>query len=185
MPTPRPRAVLITGAPATGKSTVGRLVAGALHAALLDQDVVTGPLVAAVETLTGDAGLDGPVGRALRAARYEAIVAAAEDCLAVGTSAVLVAPFTTERSDADAYRVLAERFATVGATTTLVWLTAPMRVLLARMAARGADRDAGKLADPAGYFTPGVLAAPMVPHIAVNAGAPPESQLAEIVSSLA
>lgn len=172
-------AILMTGAPATGKTTVGRLVAGALGAAVVDQDVVTGPLVAAI-----GADLDGPAGAALRAARYESIVATAEDCLSVGTSAVLVAPFTTERSHPDAFRVLTERFAAVGASTTLVWLTAPAGVLVARMTERGAGRDAGKLADPDTYFRAGLLAAPAVPHVRIDATQDPRAQLDNILTSL-
>lgn len=174
-------AILMTGAPATGKTTVGRLVAGVLGAALVDQDVVTGPLVAAI---AADVDLDGPVGAALRAARYESIVATAEDCLSVGTSAVLVAPFTTERSHPDAFRVLTERFAAVGASTTLVWLTAPAGVLVTRMIERGADRDAGKLADPDTYFRAGLLAAPAVPHVRIDATQDPRAQLDNILTSL-
>lgn len=178
MSTPLARAVLITGAPATGKSTVGRLVAGALGAALLDQDVVTGPLVDAI-----GADLDGPSGRALRAARYESIVATAEDCLTVGVSVVLVAPFTAERSDAGAFRALETRFAAAGATTTLVWLTAPADVLVARMTRRGAGRDTAKRANPDAYFGPGLLVPPVVPHLAVEAGVDAEQQLRHILSS--
>ncbi|GAA0277298.1 AAA family ATPase [Cryptosporangium japonicum] len=170
-------AVLMTGAPATGKTTVGRLVAGALRAAILDQDVVTGPFV-------DGADLDGPAGRALRAARYESILAAACDCLAVGTPAVLVAPFTAERAHADAFGVLVDRFAAVGAATTLVWLTAPADVLVARMAARGAGRDAGKLADPAAYFRAGLLDAPSVPHVRIDATRDPRRQRDTILSFL-
>ncbi|SHN43630.1 AAA family ATPase [Cryptosporangium aurantiacum] len=162
-------AVLITGPPGAGKSTLGRRVAAALGAALLDLDVLTGPLV-------GAADLDGG---ALRDARYDALVATAADCLAVGTSAVLVAPFTTERSDPDAYRVLVERFA--GAVTTLVWLTAPADVLAARVAARGASRDAGK---HPGFFGPELLRAPVVPHVPVDATATPANQLVTVLASL-
>ncbi|TQS41043.1 AAA family ATPase [Cryptosporangium phraense] len=169
-------AVLMTGAPATGKSTVGRLVARALKAALLDQDVITGPLVEAI-----GADLDGPSGLALRRARYESIVATAEDCLAVGVSVVLVAPFTTERTDVDAYRQLEAR---LGVPTTLVWLTAPAAVLVARMTARGALRDAGKLADPDAYFSTGLLAPPAAPHVAVDASVDPVTQLENILTSL-
>jgi predicted kinase len=176
---PPPRAILITGAPATGKSTVGRSVAGALRAALLDQDVVTGPLVEAA-----GAELDGPTGAALRTARYEAIVATAGSCLAIGVSAVLVAPFTTERSDPAAYGRLVTRFAAVGATTTLVWLTAPAEVLAARMARRSVPRDVGKLADPGSYFTPALLAPPLVPHLAIDATTGLDIQLTSVLSSL-
>ncbi|WP_035854810.1 AAA family ATPase [Cryptosporangium arvum] len=167
----------MTGAPATGKTTVGRLVAGALRAAILDQDVVTGPFVAGAD-------LDGPAGRALRAARYESIVATACDCLSVGTAAVLVAPFTTERARADAFGALVDRFAAAGASTTLVWLTAPADVLVARMGARAAERDAGKLADAAAYFRAGLLAAPAVPHVRVDATLDPRVQLDTVLSSL-
>ncbi|MFI5952347.1 AAA family ATPase [Cryptosporangium sp. NPDC051539] len=173
------RAVLMTGAPATGKSTVGRLVARALRAALLDQDVVTGPLVEAM-----GADLDGPSGAALRRARYESIVATAEDCLSVGVAAVLVAPFTTERSSAAALRAIASRFAAVEATTTLVWLTAPAEVLVQRMLDRGASRDRGKLTDPDTYFASALLAPPTVPHVAVDATVDPETQLDNILASL-
>ncbi|MFG1922138.1 AAA family ATPase [Cryptosporangium sp. NPDC048952] len=167
----------MTGAPATGKTTVGRLVAGALRAAILDQDVVTGPFVVGAD-------LDGAAGAALRAARYESILATAADCLSVGTSAVLVAPFTTERSDSGAFGVLVERFAAVGASTTLVWLTAPADILIARMSSRGAERDAGKLADPSAYFRAGLLDAPAVPHVRIDATQDPVAQLENILTSL-
>ena len=91
-------AVLITGWPASGKSTVGRALASRLGAALIDQDTATAPLVAVVSELVGVSDLDdvrlaGPT----RAARYETVIALAEDNLRVGTPVVVVAPFTEER----------------------------------------------------------------------------------------
>lgn len=50
--------VLLTGAPATGKSTLGRLLDGRLRAALLDQDVATKPLVDVVRGLVEVEDLD-------------------------------------------------------------------------------------------------------------------------------
>jgi predicted kinase len=95
-----PPAVLLTGSPAAGKSTVGRALARRLRAALVDQDTATAPLVAVVADLVGvddldDRRLAGPT----RGARYEAVTALAEDNLRIGTPVVLVAPFTSERRD--------------------------------------------------------------------------------------
>jgi shikimate kinase len=62
--------VLLTGAPGTGKSTVGRLLAGRLRATLLDQDVATTPLVDVARGLVETKGLDDPrPGELTRAAR--------------------------------------------------------------------------------------------------------------------
>ena len=95
-----PLAVLVCGAPGSGKSTVGALVARGLRAALLDLDTATASLVAVIGELHGTDNLDDPsFARRTRAARYEALTSLAEDNLAAGISAVMVAPFTLERRD--------------------------------------------------------------------------------------
>ncbi len=116
-------AVLLTGWPAAGKSTVGRALARRLGAALVDQDTATAPLVAVVMDLLGvhdldDARLAGPT----RQARYETVTALAEDNLRVGTPVVLVAPFTDERRDLDAWAALDRRLRAAGGSPLLVWL---------------------------------------------------------------
>ena len=96
----QPLAVLVSGAPGSGKSTVGALIARHLGAALLDLDTATDSLTAVIGELCGSHDLDDPeLARGTRAARYEAIIALAEDNLAAGVSAVMVAPFSTERRD--------------------------------------------------------------------------------------
>jgi predicted kinase len=110
-------AVLVTGAPATGKSTLARLLAGRLGAALLDQDVATGPLVEVVQRLVGTDDLDDPRLRdATRTARYEVLTALAVENLAAGVPVVLVAPYTAERADPAAWERLraAARLALTG-----------------------------------------------------------------------
>ncbi|MDT4976001.1 MAG: hypothetical protein QOG98_1759, partial [Pseudonocardiales bacterium] len=63
-------ALVVCGAPASGKSTLGRALATRLGAAILDQDVLTAPLVAVVSALLGSADLDSPeLAGATRAAR--------------------------------------------------------------------------------------------------------------------
>ena len=115
--------VLLTGPPASGKSTVGRALARHLRAALVDQDTATAPLTAVVAELVGVDDLDdhrlaGPT----RAARYETVAALAEDNLRVGTPVVLVAPFTAERRDVLAWDALGGRLRAAGGSPLLVWL---------------------------------------------------------------
>ena len=113
-------AVLLTGWPAAGKSTVGRALARRLGAALVDQDTATAPLVAVVAGLVGTDDLDdqrlaGPT----RTARYETVTALAEDNLRIGTPVVLVAPFTRERRDPGARAALNRRLRAAGGTPLL------------------------------------------------------------------
>lgn len=169
----RPAALVVTGAPGAGKSTLGAALAALLGAALLDQDVLTGPLVAAVCAQLGTDDLDDPrVVAATRAPRYEALTATAEDCLRCGTPAVLVAPFTRERTDPAAWRALSARLRAAGGAPRLVWATVPPAELVRRVRARGAARDAAKLADPAAFLAGLDLAPPVVDHLAVDTTRP-------------
>jgi predicted kinase len=138
--------VVVCGPPATGKSTLGAALARALGAALLDQDVVTGPLTAAVARQLGTDDLDSPaLGGATRTARYETLHAAAEDNLRVGHPVVLVAPYTTERRDPAAWQRPADQLRAAGGTPFMVWLHLAPAGLLVRLRERSAARDRGKL----------------------------------------
>jgi predicted kinase len=177
--------VIVSGPPAAGKSTLGAGVASVLGAALLDQDVLTGPLTAVIAGLLRTTDLDDPVlAEATRDARYETIVAAAADSLRCGTPAVLVAPFTAERAGPGRWAALAARLTAAGGRPRLVWLELPAGELLSRLRARGADRDAGKLADPAGFLSRSQVATPVIPHLAVDATWPPHRQIDFVVAAL-
>jgi predicted kinase len=177
-------ALLVTGPPASGKSTLAVAVAARLGAALLDQDVLTGALTAVVGDLVGTHDLDDPrlAGRT-RDARYEAVLATAEHNLRAGTPVVLVAPFTAERADPVAWRKVRDRLTHAGGDPALVWLRLPADELVRRLRARGAARDTGKLADPAAFTTGALLAPPVVEHIAVDATAGTAQQLEDIFST--
>jgi predicted kinase len=177
-------ALLITGPPASGKSTLARAVAARLRAALLDQDVVTGALTAVVGDLVGTHDLDDPRLAALtRDARYEAVLATAEDNLLAGTPVVLVAPFTAERADPAAWRRVRDRLAAAGGRPALVWLRLPADELVHRLRSRRAARDSGKLADSAAFASAELLRPPVVEHVAVDATAATEQQLGVIFST--
>lgn len=178
-------AVLLTGWPASGKSTVGRALARRLGAALIDQDTATGPLVAVVAdfvgvTDLGDDRLAGPT----RAARYETVVALAEDNLRVGTSVVVVAPFTQERRDADAWTALDGRLRAAGGSPLLVWLRLEAQVAAERLRRRGAPRDLAKL-DDLEAFTRGLDGAePVGPHLVLSGESPTQDAVRAVLAAL-
>lgn len=179
--------ILVTGAPGTGKSTLGRLLAAPLQAALLDQDVATQPLMDVVQTLMRIDDLDDPRVSALtRTARYEVLAALAIDNLAAGVPVVLVAPYTAERSDPQAWEQLHSRLAAAGGKPLLVWLSLTPAGILQRLRDRGALRDLAKLVDRAAYLERlhSLTAVPCVPHLAVPADQPPQVLLRRVLEAL-
>lgn len=164
-----PVAVLISGAPATGKSTLARALAPRLKAAVLDLDTATGPLTEVIAGLFGRTDLSDPELAALtRGPRYDTLFALAADTLRAGTPVVLVAPFTAERSPAG----WAAATARLPGRAVLIWLHLDPDELIARMSRRGAVRDSAKTADPAAYLATVAAEPPQVPHIAVDAALP-------------
>lgn len=183
---PRLPAVLLAGWPGSGKSTVGRALARRLRATLVDQDTVTGPLVAVVGDLVGvhdldDERLAGPT----RQARYDTVVHVAEENLRIGTPVVLVAPFSLERRDLHAWESLERRLRAAGGAPLLVWLQLEPAAVVRRLHARGAARDLVKLADPAAFVAGLLDAEPVGPHLVVDAERPPGDIVLDVLSALA
>lgn len=170
---PVPPAAVVAGPAGVGKTTLAATLAARLGAALLDLDTATAPLVEVVAGLLGSDDLDGPaLAGATRAARYEVLLALAEDCLRCGTPVVLVAPFSAERASAPAWERLAERLDAAGGRPSLVWAHAPREVLRERLLGRAAGRDAGKLADLDAHLARLDLSEPAAPHLAVDTSVP-------------
>ena len=167
----RPAAVLIAGPPASGKSTVAASLARTLGAALIDQDVATGPLVSVIGSLVNVDDIDDPrLATLTRAARYETLTCLGEDNLRLGHDVLLVAPFTEERKDLEAWEELNRRLRQAGAVTvTMVWLYLSRDELLRRMHARGAERDADKLTAEQRFIDQLHLGPPVGPHIPIHA----------------
>jgi predicted kinase len=178
-------AVLLGGGPGAGKSTVGKALARRLGAALVDQDTVTGPLVQVVADLVGVHDLDDPrLAGPTRAARYEALVAVAEDNLRVGTPVVVVAPFTRERRDLDAWTALDRRLRSAGGSPLLVWLWLKPETAARRLKARGAARDLAKVNDPVAFAAGLDAGEPVGPHLALDGERPAKDVVESVLAVL-
>jgi predicted kinase len=161
------------------------LLAGRLRAALLDQDVATQPLVDVVRGLVGADDLDDPrLASVTRPARYEVLAALAIDNLSAGVPVVLVAPYTTERANPQAWGDLRSRLASAGGAPLLVWLSLRPDEIVRRLRARGADRDQAKLVEGSAYLgTLAEPAAPSVPHLALPADLPPDQLVQRVLDA--
>jgi predicted kinase len=181
-----PPCLLVAGAPASGKTTLGRALASRLGAALVDIDVATQPLTAVVAGLLREDDLDAPrLAGATRGARYETVTALAEDNLRLGRPVVLVAPFTAERRQVPAWERLAGRLRAAGGSPALVWLRLDRELLGERLRGRAAERDRAKLAGLAGFLDRVPLGPPAGPHLAVDAAADLDTQCATVLTRLA
>ncbi len=146
---PSSLAYVVAGPPGSGKSTLGRALASVTGAVLIDQDVATNPLMAALAALVGAGDdLDHPALRGpVRQARYQCVIDIASDNGKLGRDVVLVAPFTAESSGAAAWSELAGGLSP--ARVVLVWVTVPAEVALARRVHRDTPRDRAARLDPA------------------------------------
>ncbi len=168
-------AIAVAGVAGSGKSTLGRALAAALHLPLVDLDAVTNPLL---DRLVGPVlpahWLAGPHSELVRAGRYAALRAVAHDVVATAGGAVLVAPFTAELTGGPEW---AELVAAVAPTALrVVHVDGDPELLARRRVARGLPRDTYRPDDPAGP--------PAVPRIALAAALTPGQLLARALRAL-
>jgi sugar-phosphatase len=161
---------VVAGPAGSGKTTLGRALAGRLGAVLIDLDRVTNPLLDALgdQVAPGGHWNDPRLRPTVRPARYTALLAVASD--QVAENLVLVAPFTAELRGGPEWSALLA--AVAPAVPRVVWLDASPAVLAARRDARGEDRD---------RFPPASPESPRVPHQRVDAAASTEAQLATLL----
>ena len=159
----------VAGAAGSGKSTLGRQLAVAVGATLLDLDTITNPLLDALSERLAPGGHwnDADLRDLVRPARYACLLAAARDQRDTGRDLVLVAPFTAELSGGPEWMALCE--AVAPDEPRVVWLDASPELLEQRLAARGEARDAGR---PIGKSS-----TPAVPHVPIDASLTLERQV--------
>ncbi len=163
---------VVAGPAGSGKSTLGRALAHARGAVLLDLDTATNPLLDAVfgSAASSPDHWNEPQHRdVVRPARYAALRALAGD--QVLDELVLVAPFTAELSGGPDWDALVH--AVAPRAVRVLWLDATAELLRGRLAVRSDPRD--KHALPGG-------APPDVPHLRVDASASTADQLEAVLS---
>lgn len=179
MPTPcqmsESLSVVVAGTAGSGKSTLGRALASALRAPLVDLDSVTTPLLDALPAdVLGGHWLTSPHAAAIRAGRYAALRATAADALSTAGRVVVVAPFTAELAGGAEWQQL--RDALAPAEPHVVHVDGDPVVLASRRSSRGASRDA--------YRPDTAPVLPAIPVIAVDAELSTAQQLARVLPAL-
>lgn len=163
----------VAGVAGSGKSTLGRALAGALGAPLLDLDALTNPLLDRLPAAVfGGHWLASPHRAAIRDGRYAALRAVTRDTVDTAGCAVLVAPFTAELRGGEPWSLLYQ--AADPADLQMVHIDGAPELFAARRAQRAEERDRHRAPEPA----PGP---PTVPVITVDADLTTEQQLERVM----
>ena len=147
------RLILVAAPPAHGKNYVSKILCEALSSvAYFDKDDLA-PLLSRSFALAGEtADMDGDFYREkLRDAEYETLFTLAFSALRFSDTVLVNAPLSREVRDEEFMKVLRARAMALGASLSLVWVTASEAVVFERMKKRNASRDEKKLRSFAQY----------------------------------
>ena len=140
--------ILITSPPASGKTTLAKALAKAMHDTVyLDKDTLV-PLSKKVFEAAGE-----PVNRSsaffekyIRDVEYEVILDFAAEAIQFDSNVIINAPFSEEVRDKKYMEDLRQRFEKLGAGVCVIWISCSVETTHGRMKARNSDRDTWKLA---------------------------------------
>lgn len=139
---------LVSGAPGSGKSTVGRIVAELAEAAVLDKDTLFSPLVDQMLLMRGL-----PLGQresdwytqTVKPLEYQCLFATAKEVLSCGTDVVVTAPFTSYVRDDYMWGDLCHALG--GGEVRVLWVQSDDDTTYDRMRKRMYPRDKSALSD--------------------------------------
>lgn len=143
-----PALVLVGGYAGSGKTELGRLLAGLTGWPFLDKDLITRPLVETLLTALGEDPNDRQSGTYLQRVRpveYRCLLNATFAQLDVGTSCVVAAPFLHELPDQRWLQRLTRSCAKRDVEIILVWVDTDTDSMYEYLLRRDAARDGWKL----------------------------------------
>jgi DNA-binding transcriptional regulator YhcF (GntR family)/predicted kinase len=186
-----PRVLLVGGYAGSGKTELGRVLARLTGWPMLDKDTLTRPVLEAALELLGMSPHDRESETYLNSMRpreYEALMAATNENVSCGNSAIVTAPFLREFQDQAWLDRTEAAFAALNAHVSVVWVYCDATSMHGYVRHRGAARDGFKLNDWKGYLsTIDLDFRPPVPHHVINnctSSAPLQKQAADLVATI-
>jgi predicted kinase len=159
---------------------------------MLDKDTLTRPVLEAALEVLGLSPHDRESDiyhSTMRPREYEALMAAANENVSCGNSALVTAPFIREFKDRAWLDRTEAMFAALNAEVSLVWVYCDAKSMHQYIRHRGAARDGYKLADWKGYAsTLDLDFRPPLPHHVVRnctSSAPLQKQAADLLAAIA
>jgi DNA-binding transcriptional regulator YhcF (GntR family) len=150
-----PHVIFIGGFAGSGKTELGRILARQTGWPMLDKDTLTRPVVEAALEVLGRSPNDRESAEYLERIRpreYEALLAATDENVECGNSAIVTAPFLSEFGDSAWINRVTARMSQSLARVTIVWVYCDEPTMQGYIRKRGAARDTAKLANWEGYI---------------------------------
>jgi predicted kinase len=146
-----PTVIFLIGAAASGKSTIGKLIASEYNFCYLDKDIVcnkfTGLLLESKGYSPHERDGNAFYSDVVMDLEYQTLLDIANDNLQLGKSVVLDAPFLGYFSKKDYIHQLKEKYDWQHVKPLVLQVTIDFSVLKERMQARALDRDTWKFAN--------------------------------------